>query len=104
VALSGRRHDSEANIMETDIRLNYFSKKLLLTTDLNSLFERLFKEVGNSFTVSCEEMSEQEKHEAIVEADELPLIEERFHIFVLSDGHYLRRKDIEEKAIYFGQK
>ncbi len=90
--------------MEADVQLNYFSKKSLLTTDLNSLFERLFGEVGDNFTVSCKEMSEREKQQAVIEADDLPLIEERFHVFLLSDGHYLRRKDIEEKAIHLGQK
>lgn len=90
--------------METDVQLNYFSKKSLLTTDLNSLFERLFNEIGDAFTVSCQEMSEREKQEAVVATDELPLIEERFHVFLLSDGHYLRRKDIEEKAVRLGQK
>jgi len=90
--------------METDVRLNYFSKKSLLTTDLNSLFERLFNEIGDSFTVSCEEMSEWEKKEAVSETDSVTLIQDRFHVFLLSDGHYLRRKDIEEKAIQLGQK
>ncbi len=90
--------------MEPEIRLNYYSKKLLLTTDLNSLFERLFDEIGDHFTLACEEMSEQEKDEAISEAGEVRAVEERFHVFVHSDGHYLRRKDIEEASVRLGQK
>ncbi|MBI3423444.1 MAG: hypothetical protein HY011_10950 [Acidobacteria bacterium] len=90
--------------MEANVQLNYFSKKSLLTTDLNSLFERLFNEIGGAFTVTCQEMSEREKQEALLTTDDLPLIEERFHVSLLRDGHYLRRKDIEEKAIQLGRK
>ncbi len=90
--------------METEVRLNYYSKKLLLTADLNSLFERLFDAVGDQFTLSCEEMSEPEKDEAVSEAGEVRMVEDRFHVFVHSDGHYLRRKDIEEESVRRGQK
>ena len=90
--------------METQVRLNYYSRKLLLTSDLNALFARLFDEVGDTFTVSCAEMSAQEKSEAATEVDDLRVIDDRFHIFVLGDGYYLRRKDIEAEAVRLGQK
>jgi hypothetical protein len=82
--------------MEPEIRLSYYSRKLLLTTDLNSLFKNLFDKVGDHFTLSCEEMSEREKSEAVSENDDIKAVEERFHVFVLND--------IEEESVRLGQK
>jgi hypothetical protein len=91
-------------VMAPEIRLANYSRKLLPTTDLNSLFKNLFDEVGDHFTLTCEEMSEQEKSEAVSENVDLKAVKEWFQVFVLNDGRYLRRKDIEEEPVRLGQK
>jgi len=92
--------------METEpceITVTFYSKRLLFTVDMNALVGYLLKESDSPIRIVIEEMSDDEKSSSS-RAGDISTVDERFHVFVHSEGKRVRRRDLEDLAQHFGQK
>ena len=84
------------------IVVTYYSKKMLLTIDLNALFDRVLALDGISH-LSFREMSDEERITAVVEAGAIKMIRERLRVYAgpVEVGNRLRdiERDIEARSV-----
>lgn len=87
------------------IVVKYHNRRMLLTVDLNALFDTLFDAYDDGVIVEFAEMDEREKAESTEAVEGLRAVRERFHILEtgLPTG-VRRRKDLEQAAVAVGRK
>jgi hypothetical protein len=85
--------------------VRYYSARMLLTVDLNTLTSALFDAYGEDVTIEFVAMSEAQRTESTQNSQLVHLVQDRFQIFELRAAtNRLRRPDIEQKAIQLGRK
>jgi hypothetical protein len=90
---------------ENRIVVKYHNRRMLLTVDLNALFDTLFDAYVDDLIVEFVEMNDQEKAASTDEVEGLRAVRERFHLLEtgLPTG-VRRRKDLEKAAVAVGRK
>ncbi|WP_444905218.1 hypothetical protein ACJJIU_11245 [Microbulbifer sp. CnH-101-E] len=86
------------------IVLKYYSLKMLLTVDLNSLVSTLVSVFGDSVRLDLSIMDEDEKYQCSNDVEGILSVNERIWLFEELKGTLHRRKDLEERVIAQGQK
>lgn len=89
----------------TNITVKYHSAKMLMTIDLNMLFQVLLDIYGSYLIIKFELMNKSEQIHATETVDGLVAVKERFWILEGGETENLnRRKDLEKKIIMAGAK
>ena len=87
------------------ILIKYYSLKMLLTVDLNTLTEYLFQEFGDSFVLEYKPMNQEEVNSVTNDESGISIVHERFWLFHEGQsGDIERKKSLEELIIEKGQK
>jgi hypothetical protein len=91
-----------ARIMN-ELRIKYFSARMLKTLDMNQLFQCVFGKFGEC-EISFVPMTPQERAEASTDVSGMRTVNERFWIIHRSDDCWVRQREIEETVVRLGQK
>ena len=87
------------------VELVFHSSKMLLTLDLQKVFEILVEEYGEELTLSVMPMTAAERAASEDSSGPVTLVPTRFILREVHDGkRIVRRVDIEERMIHEGRK
>jgi hypothetical protein len=87
------------------VAVKYYSRRMLLTADLNALLKTLFDAYGDEVTFEFVAMSEMERRASTEESAAVPVVRDRFQVFEIHEATGARRRpDVERTAVAAGAK
>ena len=89
---------------KANVRIVYYSRKMLQTLDLNAATRVLMDEFGDRVSVAFEPMTNSERITAEDNSAQITVVTCRFMVKLGADGASVRREDLEEKIVAAGRK
>ena len=80
---------------KTRVRITFYNRKLLLTVDLNQLFESVLRLVPEAL-ISFEEMSVDEKADSTDRTHQIHVVQDRVHIYRETERGFERDPQLEQ--------
>lgn len=86
-----------------EVLIKFFSARLLVTLDMNQLFQCLIDKFGEC-QIAFVHMTLEERGRASARINEIEAVSDRFWIYLRGHDGYTRQSEVEEEAVRLGHK